>query len=239
MVLRFLTIGADHFKGGGSVWDSFLHAPRIYLPLLEVLKSPLLAVPDHIEVLGKQCLKQYARFLTYIALGEASVISSTELKDVFSKLPAEYLETVAQTLFHALHGAGDQQTKYLKNRIIPFVKKFWPKKPEARTPETFRNFAEMSAISGDGFDSAFTCFKDHLGQTDHFGYLLRLLTDGGAATDHPSEVLYILNATIPPHVQYLDNDLKPLLDAIEEANSALLVSPQFVRLSILSQQHEN
>jgi hypothetical protein len=193
--------------------------------------------PD--SVIAQQCLQQYARFLTYIALGEASVISSTELKDVFSKLPAEYLETVAQTLFQALQGAGGQQTEYLKNRIIPFVNKFWPSKPEARTPETFRYFAEMSAISGDGFDSAFTCFKYHLGQTDHFGYLLKLLIDGGAATDHPTEVLYILNATIPPHIQYLHNDLKPLLDAIQEANSALLGSPKFVRLSILSQQHEN
>jgi hypothetical protein len=230
--------GADDTKAA-AMWDSFLHVPRIYLPLLEKLKSPFLAVPDHAGVLTEHCLEQYARFLTYIALGEASVFSSSELKDVFSKLSALNLEAIAQTLFQALQGAGDQQTEYLKNRVIPFVKKFWPSKPEARTPETFRYFAQMTAISGDGFDSAFTCFKNHLGQTDHFGYLLRLLTDGGAATDHPSEVLYILSATIPPHVQYLHDDLKPLLDAIREANSALLESPQFARLSILSQQHEN
>ena len=111
------------------MWDSFLHAPRIYLPLLELLKSPFLAVPEHIDVLDEQCLKQYTRFLTYIALGEASVLSSAELKDVFSKLPAEYLNTVAEALFQALRGAGDQQAEYLKNRIIPYMKRFWPSKP--------------------------------------------------------------------------------------------------------------
>jgi hypothetical protein len=229
---------ADATKAA-AMWGSFLHAPRIYLPLLEILKSPFLTVPDHIDVLEEQCLTQYARFLTYIALGEASVFSSTELKDVLSKLPAEYLGTVAETLFQALQGAEDQQAEYLKNRIIPFVKRFWPSKPEARTPETFRYFAQMCAISAKDFASAFTCFKDHLGQTDNFGYLLSLLTDGDAASDHPSEVLHILNAAIPQHVQYLHDDLQPLLDAIQEANPALSESPQFVRLSILSQQHEN
>ena len=81
-----------------AMWDSFLHAPRIYLPLLELLKSPFLAVPEHIDVLDEQCLKQYTRFLTYIALGEASVLSSAELKDVFSKLPAESVSYTHLTL---------------------------------------------------------------------------------------------------------------------------------------------
>ncbi|MEQ9695530.1 anti-phage defense-associated sirtuin Dsr1 [Shimia sp. SDUM112013] len=222
-----------------AMWDSFLHAPRIYLPLLELLKSPFLAVPDHIGVLEEPCLKQYTRFLTYIALGEASVFSPTELKDVFSKLPAEYLNTVAETLFRALQGAGDQQAEYLKNRIIPFMKRFWPGKPEARTPETFRYFAQICAISAGELSSAFECFRDHLGQTDHFGYLLHLLTEGGVASDYPSEVLNILNATIPQQIQYLLDDLKPLLDAIQLASPALAENPQFIRLSILSQQHEN
>jgi len=222
-----------------AMWDSFLHAPRIYLPLLELLKSPFLAVPDHIDVLEEQCLNQYSRFLTYIALGEASVFSSTELKDVFSKLPVEYLNTVAEALFQALQGAGDQQAEYLKNRVIPFMKRFWPSKPEARTPETFRYFAQICAISSGELRSAFECFKDHLGQTDHFGYLLHLLTEGGVASDHPSEVLHILNATIPQQVPYLHDDLEPLLNAIRLASPDLIESPQFDRLSILSQQHQN
>ncbi|WP_144436233.1 hypothetical protein [Roseibium album] len=229
---------ADVIKAA-AMWDSFLHAPRVYLPLLELLEVPFLAVPDHIDVLEEQCLKQYTRFLTYIALGEASVFSSTELKDVFSKLPAEYINTVAETLFQALQGAGDQQAEYLKNRIIPFMKRFWPNKPEARTPETFRYFAQICAISAGELPSAFECFKDHLGQTDHFGHLLRLLSERGVASNHPSEVLHILDATIPQDVKYLHGNLKPLLDAIQLSNPALIESPQFTRLSILYRQHEN
>lgn len=229
---------ADAAKAA-AMWESFLHATRIHLPLLEKLKSPFLAIPDHIDILTEQCLKQYARFLTNIALGEASIFSSSELKHIFAELPAVYLEAVAQTLFQALQGAGDQQTEYLKNRIIPFVKKFWPSKPEARSPKTFLYFAQMSAISGDGFDYAFDCFKDHLGQADEFGYLLTLLTEGDVAANHPSEVLEILNSTIPQNVPYLDDSLKPLLEAIQEADAALSTHPHYNRLSILSQQHEN
>ncbi|MBO9451073.1 N-6 DNA methylase [Tropicibacter sp. R16_0] len=71
------------------------------------------------------------------------------------------------------------------------------------------------------------------------GYLLHLLTEGGVASDHPSEVLHILNATIPQRVPYLHDDLEPLLNAIQLASPDLTENPQFVRLSILSQQHEN
>lgn len=222
-----------------AMWDSFLHAPRIYLPLLELLKSPFLAVPDHIDVLEEQCLKQYTRFLTYIALGEASVFSTKELKGVFSKLPAEYLNTVAETLFRALHGAGDQQAEYLKNRIIPFVKGFWPSRPEARTPETFRYFAQMVAISRNGFEEGFACFKNHVGQTTEFSYLLNLLKDGELAADHPSEILAILDTTIPEDVPYLRGGLSPLLAIIQNSNPLLSNDPGFIRLSVLSQQHEN
>ncbi|WP_298938329.1 anti-phage defense-associated sirtuin Dsr1 [uncultured Ruegeria sp.] len=222
-----------------AMWDSFLHAPQIYLPLLEDLEIPFLAVPDHIDVLEEQCLKQYAGFLTHVTLSGASVFSPSKLKDVFSKLPSVHLEAVAQTLFQALQGAGDQQAEFLKNRVIPFVKRFWPSKPEARTPMTFRYFAQMSAISGVGFDEAFACFKDHLGQTNEFGYLLTLLKEVGVAADHPREVLEILNATIPQNVQLLYTGLKSLLDTIQRADPDLSNHPNYFRLSILSQQHEN
>ena len=222
-----------------AIWDSFLHAPRIYLPLLELLKSPFLEVPDHIDDLKEQCLEQYARFLTYIALSEASVFSSSELKEVFTKLTAEYLETVAETLFRALQSSGEQQEEYLTNRVIPFVNSFWPSKPEARAPETFRYFAQMAAVSRNGFEEAFACFKNHLGQTAEFSYLLHLLEDGGLAADHPSEILSLLNATIPQDVPYLYGGLGPLLDIIQGANPALSNHPHFNRLTVLSQQHED
>jgi len=222
-----------------AMWDSFLHAPRIYLPLLELQKSPFLAVPDHIEVLEEQCLKQYTRFLTYIALGEASIFSPTALKDVFSKLPAEYLEIVAITLFQALEGAGEQQEEYLTNRVIPFVKRFWPKTLEARTPGTFCYFAQMIAVSRNGFQDAFDFFKNYLGQTADFGYLLRLLEDGGLTADHPDEILALLNATIPEDVPYLSDGLGRLLGIINAAKPALSNELGFIRLTILLGQHEN
>ncbi len=222
-----------------AMWDSFLHAPRIYLPLLELLKSPFLAVPDHIGDLEEQCLEQYTMFLTYIALGEASVFSSKELRDVFSKLPAKYLNTVTGTLFRALQGAGEQQEEYLKNRVIPFVKNFWPSRPEARTQITFQNFAQMAAVSRKGFEDAFACFKNHLGPTEDFSYLLDLLEESGLAADYPSEILAVLNATIPQDVPYLYGGLGPLLRVIECANPSLATEPNFIRLNVLSQQHED
>ncbi|WP_417726324.1 hypothetical protein [Roseovarius sp.] len=119
------------------------------------------------------------------------------------------------------------------------MKSFWPSKPEARTPETFRYFAQMAAVSRNGFEEAFACFRNHLGQTTNFSYLLNLLNDGVLAADHPSEILAVLNASIPQDVPFLYGGLGPLLATIQDADPALLNHPQFIRLNVLSQQHEN
>ena len=228
---------ADATKAA-AMWFSFLHAPRIYLPLLDLLKSPFLEVPEHNDVLDQQCLSQYAMFLTYIALGEASVFNSSELREAFNKLSAEHLETVAETLFRALQSSGEQQEEYLTNRVIPFVKSFWPSKPEARTTTTFRYFAQMAAVSRNGFKEAFACFKDHLGKTAEFDYLLHLLEDGNLAAEHPIEILALLDAAIPQNVPYLHGGLGPLLGIIQGANPTLSNNPGFIRLAIFSEQHE-
>lgn len=222
-----------------AMWDSFLHAPRNYLPLLELLKSPFLEVPDHIGVLDEQCLQQYARFLTYIALSEASVFEPSELKEVFTKLPAEHLEKVAETLFRALKGAGDQKEEYLKNRVIPFVNGFWPSKTEAQTPKVSMYFAQMVAVSGSLFEQAFDTFRYYLIPTTQFGYLLKLLNEGKLAAEHPSEILQLLDCTIPEHVVYLHEGLGPLLKTIKDANEDLSQQGRFRRLDILRHQHNN
>lgn len=222
-----------------AMWDGFLHNPSDYLPLLELLKSPFLAVPDHIEHLDEQCLQRYARFLTYIALREASVFEPNELKTVFSKLPAEHLEKVAETLFRALQGAGDQKEEYLKNRVTPFVNGLWPSKTEAQTPKVSMYFAQMVAVSGSVFEQAFDTFRYYLIPTTQFGYLLELLNEGKLAAEHPSEILQLLDCTIPEHVDYLHEGLGPLLQTIKDVDEDLSRQQAFRRLDILQQQHMN
>lgn len=218
------------------IWDSFLHAPRIYFPLLEAIKIPFLAIPDHINELDTQCKKQFSGFLTFIALRESSVFTSTELRTTIAKLPSECLESVAQALFNAAQGAGAQKDEYIEHRVIPFVRTLWPNKQEARTPETFRYFAQLCAISGSAFELAFRRLKDHLGPTEHFDYLISLLLETKLPELHPKEVLTILNSAIPVAVNYLSVDLTSLLNSIEESDSSLTNEIEFHRLSVLSQQ---
>jgi len=84
-----------------------------------------------------------------------------------------------------------------------------------------------------------THFISAISQTTDFSYLLKLLEDGRLAADYPSEVLAVLNATIPQDVPFLSGGLTPLLNIIQEANPALSIHPHFTRLTVLSQQHEN
>lgn len=227
----------DANEKAAAMWGSFLHAPRIYRPLLLELKVPFLAIPDHILELGDECSDQYARFLTYIALDEGSIFTTAEIKDAISRLPQASLEEMAQTLFNAAQGAGEERANYVKNRIIPFVGKFWPITEEARTEKISRYFAQICAISETAFEAVFKKFQNHLSTISDFNYLIHLLGKSNLADSHPSKILQLLDTTIPAQVQYLDDGLAKLLDRILHADPELDSNQEYTRLSILTQQH--
>lgn len=225
-----------------SVWDSFLHSPRIYLPLLKELKGPFLAVPDHFKDLGMHSVGQYASFIMYIALGESDVFSTTELKAAIGKLPVEGLERVAQSLFYAVQGARDNKEEYLKNRVIPFIRNYWSNKREVQTDNVIRSFAMICANSSSSFVITFKCFENYLRPISDISYVLTLMSASLKEApelyrEHSEEVLQFLNAIIPNTVNHMDGTLRSLLDGICKEKPDLTDLQSFNRLSILSSQH--
>lgn len=234
-------LAAFHWGGtnekAAAMWDSFLHAPRIYRPLLLELKVPFLAIPDQIQYLSNECSAQYARFLTYIALDEGSIFTTAELKDAILRLPQVSLVEMAQTLFNAAQGAGDKRANYVENRIIPFVVELWPVTEEARSEKTSQYFAQICAISETAFEAVFEKLQYHLIKTSDFNDLVRLLGKSNLADSYPGKILQIINTVIPVEVLYLDDGLEGLLNRISSADPELSNDPDHTRLSILSQQH--
>ena len=100
------------------MWSSFLHAPRIYPPLLKELGNSFLRTSKKFDKLDEKYHEQYISFLTNITLSEISVFSSETLKEIFSKIDEKYLENVARILYLALSNAGDQKAEYLRKSIL-------------------------------------------------------------------------------------------------------------------------
>lgn len=74
---------------------------------------------------------------------------------------------------------------------------------------------------------------------NRFSYLLKLLNEGNLAAEHPSEILQLLDRTIPKTVNYLYEGLGPLLQTIRDADEDLSRQPNFTLLDVLLQQHTN
>jgi hypothetical protein len=127
-----------------SVWEGFLWSPRLYRPLMEVLKPAFLDTAHHYAALGEH-RRQYASLLTFAALDRGDTFTVAELAGATHALPPDGLYETAQTLARALEGAGDQRTDYWTNRITPYLQAIWPKTRNNGSPAIAESL--VSAIS--------------------------------------------------------------------------------------------
>jgi hypothetical protein len=140
---------ASHDEARGA-WMGFLWSPRLYGPLLEVLAPQLVATAQYYMELGDH-KRQYAAFLTFIALEGIDSISRKDLIRATATLPSDGLEQVSRTLSQALESAGDRRAEYWRNRILPYIREVWPKSKNVLTPSIANNFARLCIEAGDAF----------------------------------------------------------------------------------------
>ncbi|MGJ5621387.1 anti-phage defense-associated sirtuin Dsr1 [Sulfitobacter sp. MF3-043] len=219
-----------------GMWMSFLHSPRLYWPLLDEMKEVLLEIPTHFDSLGEVYRKQYLSFLTYSALEPEGSYSRLDFRNVVKTLTSDSLAVVANTLFRALQGAGEQREEYFHNRISPFFKNIWPKIQEAKTPPVSKAFSLLCAVAGDAFPSALGMLEGWLQPIEDSGLVLHLMSKADFVTSYPAETLQFLSIIIDEADQWLSEDLKHLLQSIRDADAALSQDERFHRLVVLLQQ---
>ncbi|MDX8481858.1 anti-phage defense-associated sirtuin Dsr1 [Mesorhizobium sp. VK24D] len=220
-----------------GIWQSFLHSPRLYWPLLDALKASAFATAQHYTDLGDTHGRQYAAFFIYAALSPDRTYRDQDFKIVFTALPPAALAHSAETLFRALQGAGEHRSEYLRNRIDPFMRRFWPKTLEARTPEVSKYFAKLCAVSGEAFPLAMSLFRDWLQPIGDVSYTIQLLDESGSCATFPGEALDFLALIIPDNVLWLPQELRTCLDAIRLARPRLEADQRYQRVDTLLRQH--
>lgn len=217
-----------------TMWEGFLQSPRLYWPLLDNLKRPFLETARHYEALEEIYGHQYASFLCYAALEPNGSFTSDDFARAFSDLPNRAFEHCAQVLLQAFESAVEQRAEYLRNRLAPFMKKYWPKSSEARTPAISGIFARICAAAGSVFPLALAQFKDWLQPTQHSGSVLRQLPS--ICAEFPAEALTFVDLIVGNDAGARIIGLKQCLLEIRAGRPKLEQDTRFQRLVTLVRQ---
>jgi hypothetical protein len=211
-----------------AAWEGFLWLSSLYQPLLSAFKSQFLDSANHYADLGEH-RQQFARFLTYAALGPTEGYSAHEFRSAFGAIPQEGLEESAQALFQALEGAANLREDYWKNRAQPFWQQIWPKSRHLATPRIAESLTRLVIAAGGEFPAALTAVQDWLQPIEHPDYVVHLLHESGLCSRYPVDALNLLNAVIADQ-PWGPRELGQCLDEIVQAAPNLAQDGRYLRL---------
>jgi hypothetical protein len=212
-----------------SAWEGFLWSPRLYRPLMSVLKADFLECADHYAELGEHS-GQYAIILTFAALDPGDTFTTDELLAATTALPQEGLQECAQALVRALESSGEQRADYWRNRVHPYLNSIWPKAIETITPAISAHFARLCTAAGDAFPEAVQALSNWMRAPEHPEFIVHRLNESKLSQRYPTEALALLSTVISEDAQWLSNDLAQCLDEISAARADLAADNRLVRL---------
>lgn len=219
-----------------AAWEGFLWSPRLYRPLIAVLKPAFLDTAHHYAALGKHD-GQYAALLTFAALDPGDTFTVAELAGATRALPPDGLHDAAQALVRALEGAGDQRADYWSNRVTPYLHTIWPKTRDKISPAIAGSLGRLCVAAQDAFPDALERLRVWLQPPAHPDYLVHLLHESGLCERFPAPSLDFLSLVVGDQTQWPPSDLGACLDAIRTAAPGLKTDQYFEQLMAYLRQH--
>lgn len=219
-----------------AAWAGFLLSPRLYRPLMELLKPAFLDTARHFAALGEHG-GHYAALLTFAALDRGDTFTEAELETATRALPKAGLHEAARTLVRALDGAGDRRADYWANRVAPYLRTIWPKTRDHMSPAIAESFGQLCVAAGDAFPLALIQLRAWLQPPSHPNYLVHRLHESGLCDRFPAEALDFLSNVIGDQAQWLPRELGTCLEAIQAKAPHLEADQRFERLKAYLRRH--
>jgi hypothetical protein len=219
-----------------AAWEGFLWSPRLYRPLMEMLKPAFLDTAHHYAALGKHD-GQYASLLTFAALDPSDTFTTTELAAATRALPPDGLRDAAQALVRALEGVGDQRADYWTNRVAPYLHAIWPKTRDNISPTIAESLGRLCVAAQDAFPEALALLRAWLQPLAHPAHLVHLLHKAALCGRFPEQTLDFLSLVIGDQTQWPPGDLGACLEAIRSAAPELKADQRFEQLMAYLRQH--
>ena len=219
-----------------AAWHGFLGSPRLYSPLMELLKPAFLETSRHYEALGEYG-RQYASMLTFAALDRDDVFIIAELADATRSLPPEGLRDTAQALVRVLEGAGEQRADYWTNRVIPYLHAIWPRTRDNISPAIAESLGRLCVAAQDAFPEALAVLSGWLQPPAHPDYLVHRLHEAELCGRFPEQALEFLSLVIGNQTLWPPSDLAACLGAIRAAAPELEEDSRYEWLIVYLRRH--
>ena len=216
-----------------SAWAGFLWSPSIYRPLLSVMKESMLKTATHYENLGREHAEQYTAFLTFVALDQADAFTTKELAEATKSLGPSGLERVTAALTRALEGAGDHRREYWRHRLDPYFRSIWPQSNELISPAISEELARLCVAAGDAFPEALERLRAWLIPVRYPDFPISRLYKAELCKRFPEDALTFLDAIVGQEAQWLPEELRQCLNAIEQTDQELATDGRLRRLNEL------
>jgi hypothetical protein len=179
-------------------WEGFLWSPRLYPTLMGAIENSFLQTAYYYEKLSEPIKKQYADFITYVALDQSVNITKQKYKkyrNAFAVLPQHGLEHAAKTLVNALEGASENPEIYWEERIYPFWHNVWPKSQDKISERITGSIACLCIAASNKFPEALIKLQDWL-QPIKFYRVIGMLQEKGMDKKFPEQSLEFLSKII-------------------------------------------
>ena len=212
-----------------SAWEGFLWSPRLYPPLMELLKPAFLDTADHYAQLGRH-REQYASLLTFAGLDPGDTFGRRELALAMRALPQDALDHAAGAVSRAVDSAGDRRADYWRNRAAPYLRAIWPNTPDAVSESVSENFAEASIAAGEAFPEAMAQVSSWLRPLQYPDRIAHTLHEAQLDTRCPESALELLNRIVAVAARGYFPDLASCLSAVRAAQPDLEQDHRFRRL---------
>ena len=222
-----------------AAWQGFLTSQRLYVPLMEVLKTDFLEAASHYKALAKYG-KHYASLLTYAALNRGDTFGTKELVDATRALPSDGLGYAAQELARMTEGTevDERRDNYWKNRVAPYLHEIWPKKQEKISLEVTNNLGRVCIAAQKAFLKTFKLLKPWLqSTTDPSQYcdfyhdnLVERLNKTEICSWFPKQALDFLDLVTPKRPRWIPKELRACLNSIRIAKPELKMDNKYIQL---------
>lgn len=219
-----------------AAWEGFLWSPRLYRPLMEILKPAFLDTARHYGALGDHA-GQYASLLTFAALDPIDTFTSSELATATRSLPPDGLHDAAEALVRALEGAGEQRADYWTNRVAPYLHVIWPKTRDNVSPAIAESLSHLCVAAQDAFPEALTLLRPWLEPSACPDYLIHQIHLAGLCSRFPEPALELLSLLIGDQAQWPPTDLGACLEEIELVAPDLRMDSRFQQLNMYLEQN--
>ena len=208
-----------------GAWEGFFCSPRLYRPLMEVIKGSFLDTASHYENLGRHGAHHPA-WLTFAALDPGDTFTRQELRKATEALPERGLRRAAGALVDSLESAGERRAEHWKNRTLPYLQKIWPKSIDKLTPAISESLGRVCIAAGDAFPAAVEELRDWLQPPEYPGLVMLRLKESKLCSRFPDPVLEFLHLIVGENMLGLE-DLKVCLEQIRAAKPGLKNDSRF------------